>query len=473
MSVNTIIEITQTYFKILGLSSDSKGGVSFCDIVAIHDLSDEDIVEKLLQWRKHNTHRLKKGKVRLIIPRKFAILRYLTLPSSNPQELKQMVYLQAINQVPYNPEDVTMDFFTVSDDDTGYNKVLVVIVANEILNRYANILEQCHFHLEEVSLSSMGISQWSADFNNKSDEVVALLNIDDAECEIAFCRRDGCLLSSRSFSFDAKENLKEFIKQLDLTLYSYKKEKLGNPPSRIYIYSKSPEIQELKELMVQEYGVETEIVYPPDKIAVAKNFVWPELLRSVLISVTAQLGVIRGKAYYELNLLPAVIKDHRQKDVRQRQLIKTIVLAFIALAGVLFAISLSPMNKNKYLGKLQDELNRSKVLVANFESKQQRLNFLLDLANKRIVFTDVVLQLYKSFPPGISLISLSLTSDAQLGIEGFTADSREVNQLQQMMVKSSYFENIKLEFVNKRVTVDGEMNYFKISGQIKRMSVNP
>ena len=80
---------------------------------------------------------------------------------------------------------------------------------------------------------------------------------------------------------------------------------------------------------------------------------------------------------------------------------------------------------------------------------------------------DTVNEIYRLLPDSVALMNLSLSDGYHLTFQGLSNRNSDINDLQRAFVNSDYFDNVNLDYVNKRITQDGEVNYFKISCVIK------
>jgi hypothetical protein len=64
-------------------------------------------------------------------------------------------------------------------------------------------------------------------------------------------------------------------------------------------------------------------------------------------------------------------------------------------------------------------------------------------------------------------VSVTISDGNTLSLQGVSTNSVAINQFQKGMVDSKNFTNVSLDYVNKRVTSQGEIDYFKITCALK------
>jgi len=468
----SIIEITPQYLKLVQSVHDERSAVlTHCGLLDISGLSDEAIAKKLIALDKTKKLQLKKSEVVGVVSRQNVILRYLNLPSQNRQELSQMVELQIDNHLPYAREDVVLDFMVLNTGADGYSKVLIVIVLKDIVLRLVKILELAKVPVDRVTMSSLGILDWYK-MVGKCAGVAVLLDIGQQESEICICDENH-LLTSRQVPLGLhmiESQSSEFIKQIDLTVGSYNKEKLGPFAERMEVFSSKEEIHSFCDHLSKEYtmSVEYKRTLGNPSMPLVKPFIWPEGVLSGGPSVTSVMGLSCAHSLKEgINLVPTQVKDAQDHRKERVLLIRLGVIGLATLLTVTLALNLGAMQRRSYLNGLEKQLKEVKAKVSQSEKKTARVNQLKSAVQNRLVFIDVMDEIYTLLPKGISLVAITISDGHGLSLQGVSFHGEEINRFQKALVDSARFSNVNLDYVNKRTTQEGEVNYFKITFQVK------
>ena len=85
---------------------------------------------------------------------------------------------------------------------------------------------------------------------------------------------------------------------------------------------------------------------------------------------------------------------------------------------------------------------------------------------KRVVVADLIQELYRLAPPGVSFQSLYLNERGQFVIHGYAGTSASVHNFQQNLVKSVLFKAVNLEFATKRKIFNTEVTDFQITSGV-------
>ena len=468
----TVIEVTVHHLKLMQtIGEGDKAALSHCALLNIQGLPDDAIAKRLTALDKAEKLRLNKSEVVVIISRPNVILRYLNLPSQNPQELRQMVHLQAANHIPYSREDAVIDFVILDTGAEGYSKVLVVVVLREVVLRVQKILETAKISVSRATMSSLGIFYWFKKFALKDQDVSMLLDIGEDESEICICDQHH-LFTARHVPLGIQmieSQPSEFLKQMDLTVGSYNKEKLGSAVTRFNVFSAREELKHFCEHLSKEYHlpVDYQRTVANASIAVIDSFKWPDDLLSGGPSVTALVGLSLGDLLEDIDLIPHEIKSAQHQKKTRSSFMRTGIAGVAAVVALIFAFNLGTMHKSLYLKDLEKQLKEVKAKVSQAQKKTEQVDALKSALYSRFIFIDTMDEIYRLLPPGTSLINLTVSGGRTLSLQGVSFKGEDINLFQNAMVGSPKFNNVNLDYVNKRTTQDGEVNYFKITCQVK------
>jgi len=239
-NIVTFIEITESHIKFFQAQKfGSEYKLAACDIHAMESFRDEEII-RILSQNKYLKN-IPKNSLSVIIPRKLSILKQIRLPSLNDHEIKKMVGLQLVNQIPYGLEDVVYDYWILDKDKEGYSNLAVVIVHKDVCHRYLNLLNSVGISAGSMTVSSLGITGWLNHIQrNKNSNIqypCIFIDIDARFTEICFCLNDR-LLFSRSINCGAEDigadGFSNLNHQVDLSIKMYRKEHMGPPIKKIY-----------------------------------------------------------------------------------------------------------------------------------------------------------------------------------------------------------------------------------------------
>jgi len=469
-SIDTVIEITESHIKVLQACPIKKVlTLTHCVIKKISGLSDEKISETLSEI-------LTRSKISLeytisIIPRRFATFVQFHLPTHEDAEIGQMVELQIVNRVPYVKEDMIFDHIILEKEESGYARVLVMVIQKEVVSRYLKILNQAGVYPQELTLSSIGLQHWYIQQKRSLKEgfTEVLINLDVDYSEICFFQKKQ-LQFSREINFGMKdfslEQCDNFVHQINLTISAYQKEKMGGDVTSILLVSIHNEMGPLADQIQKEYSFPVKIINPMDNVVYSQDVALARVWESEKTSVGGALGIVLSPLKKFSNFLPKDVTENRKTRQVQKEWVKSgILLGLIILFGGL-SFGVESYQKSEYFQKIQKEIKRLKPQVKDIQEKTYRIQVIKDSFKNRIFIAEIIHELYALLPKDIAFNVLDLDMKRELVIEGLAKNGANVNSLQSKMVSSQIFSHVNLQYTKKRKTIQGERVYFKLSCKI-------
>ncbi len=460
MTGRTVITMTDTHISVLQAAGDM---MTFAAVKEIRDLAPEAAGRELTELVR------RKGfapgmDVWVVLLRKNVIMRQMVLPSHDPEELRRMVELQCARQVPYAREDIAMDFLPIDSTEDGYTRVVLVAVLREQYQRMISVCSSAGLALKHMTLGSWGLAQWCARFSAAAAEAaVCVVDLSDFECEICLCGR-GSVFSSRQVDWGharLEQEVQGFVRQLNLTLSSYARQKIGPLPTAMVVVSGKPKAESFCQTLGREFSLPVYWEDPGQGISWRRRENGSE--KTVPVSALG-VALARGKGF---DLIPEDIKRDAHQRVRRWMTWRIAVAGGLAVVLLALVFSIDRIKGGLYAETLERQTAALKIKAGKVEEKAGRLNMLAELINDRVFLSDVIVAVDQAFPPGMSLVSLSLSRGYSLVLQGTAVRNEDINIFQKALLSSGWFSKVGLEFVNKRVETRGEVNFFKLVLKIR------
>jgi type IV pilus assembly protein PilM len=108
------------------------------------------------------------------------IIRKISLPAMPPEELEDQIHWEAEQYIPFDINDVHIDFQILASDQNDPSKMEVLLVASkkEIINDYLSVFNEAGINLAVVDVDSFAIQNaFELNYDIGPDNVVALINI--------------------------------------------------------------------------------------------------------------------------------------------------------------------------------------------------------------------------------------------------------------------------------------------------------
>lgn len=147
------------------------------------------------------------------------IIRKIVLPAMPQEELEDQISWEAEQYIPFDINDVNMDFQILSPDGNDPSKMNVLLVASkkDIINDYVAVFSEAGMHLSVVDVDSFAVQNaFEANHDYSSDDIIALINIGASVMNINVIK-DGVTLFTRDVQMGGNLYTEEIQKQLGLS----------------------------------------------------------------------------------------------------------------------------------------------------------------------------------------------------------------------------------------------------------------
>ena len=474
MKSNVVFHISEGLIKFLQVSAAQKKLVTGVDVIATVKQSDAEISRALGAFVKQRKLKFAESRVTVLVGRSSAILRNMVFPSQKPDEIRSMIDLQVGAHIPYAREDVEIDFQILSRTADGYSKVAVVIIPQEIAMRYWKIFSDAKIPVQTISISSVGLWLLYGQQPDLSDKPGALFDLDVNHSEVCLCHH-GYWLTSREipigFEQMQKDGYVEILEQWELTQNNISGEKLTESLGQVYLacsanraYALGIEMTKLQnDLTIKEIPL-------TQTLGLARGLQWPKSMTEDGVSVAPLVGIAYSSQTPPIDLTPRAVRRSQEQHLHQRQLIASGAWFALALIALGMALGMGFFRKHVQLTRLEEQLRDTKRDALNVEGQLQKVDDIEGMVKNRLIFSDLAREINRLLPSQLYLVNITISDEDILSLQGISLSPLLINQFQKAMVESPRFFNVSLDYVNKRVTQQGEVDYFKITSSLR--SVN-
>jgi len=147
------------------------------------------------------------------------IIRKIVLPAMPQEELEDQISWEAEQYIPFDINDVNMDFQILSPDSNDPSKMNVLLVASkkDIINDYVAVFNDAALHLSVVDVDSFAVQNaFEINHDASPGEIVALINIGASVMNINVVK-EGITLFTRDVQMGGNLYTEEIQKQLGLS----------------------------------------------------------------------------------------------------------------------------------------------------------------------------------------------------------------------------------------------------------------
>ena len=262
------------------------------------------------------------------------IIRKITLPTMTTEELEDQIVWEAEQYIPFDINDVNLDFQILSPDSIDPTKMSVLLVASkkDLINDYVAVFNEAGLQLSVVDVASFTIQNaFEINHDVDPDDVVALINIGASIMNINIVK-SGITLFTRDVQMGGNLYSEEIQKQMGLSSSEAESMKLlankaGNNAllevldkvnetitqeirrsldfynstasderiTRIFLSGGCSKVYNLLEVINEKLGVPVEMINPFARITCNDKEFDPEYLAEIapLMAVTVGLAIRR------------------------------------------------------------------------------------------------------------------------------------------------------------------------------------
>lgn len=452
----------------------SKREVSHIASREVHGLSEDEITACVREMV--SKFGVSDAPVYVMVPLSTVITRSIEIPSRDPDEIREIVNLQASRHTPYARSEIITDLLTLGIIKENYTKVLLVIAPRDIIVRHTRIVEKAGLRLEKVFFPSEGMSQACQMImgGEAKDAPIAIVHMDTALTNFMVVQRSS-LLFVRSIPIGAFHLLEEkevyrdrFVDELSKSIESYTADEAGPNPGTLILTGVVAEMTDLDYLFSGTLSI------PIRHQTYFNYFVISDEAKSAAASSrnVSFFNVIAPLLLYDKMRIDLITEERKLKieiERKGRQAVRTAVsvMMILLLGFVLLASRVS--FRTAYLKSITDRYqpfrDDAKEIEKIFEKTQAVKNYLL----KRGYSLEVLAGLYDALPPDVRLLSVRYEDGERFSIKGTSTTMSSVFTLITNLEKSKsrLFANVKTKYVTSRTEAGVDLADFEVVSDIQ------
>ncbi|MDD4869649.1 MAG: pilus assembly protein PilM [Kiritimatiellae bacterium] len=386
------------------------------------------------------------------LPRQVVNVRMLELPSSDPNEIADMVDLQVGKQTPYSKDEIVSDYKILGSEREGYSKVMLVIVQRGVLRQRFSVLEEAGVDVQRMSVSSEGLLNWCRQSLGGADKVTAVLDVDSFYSDFAVMTK-GSMVFTRSILVGANQLIEDYenwkdklAREVKQSIEMCQSESHGMAPVRLVISGAGANIPDLNEYLGGQLKLSSNI---KDSVGtVTKVPAEPSLSdpKYQAVSLTALIGTAMAPENMELNLVPDSILLRRSLIQKAKTLTAFGILVVTFLIVTSFYGTLKFYFKRDTLQKIEKEIKDNEPTVRNVKKMLEIIMVDRDRKDVRFTMVNLISEIHKLVPASITLdlIGLDLEKEkGQVTINGEGGSVEDVQTFVNSLERALLFKDVK------------------------------
>jgi len=419
--------------------------------------------------------KLSSCRVVCVLPSSLFISKNVDMPSTDREEIKKIIDLQAGRYTPYSRDEIVIDFTCVDTPGQHYTNVLLVIVNRLVIDRCGVIFDQAGLDLDRIIVASEGLALAYAAFSKTAgDGAIGGVYLDWENSDFTVVD-NGQMLFVRSIPVGAKhftESLEsartDFLKELNQSIAGYQNQGIGRAVKTLLltgliegfgflekeIKTAIPQV-ETSQMTVEMVPYEKHFDFSKDALQSVKSekeVAWLEVIAS-----------LAGGDRLKIDLTPKEVRMRRQVREGGKDVMVLGILIMMLLALIVFFLAAKMFILKTRVAKLEaldKAITKEAQLLERTSTKARVLDNLL---KKRDGGLYAFQKLMSLIGEEIYLASFSYDDQGNLKFAG-TADSMSrVFAFVTKLEESNYYRDVKTEQTKSRREGKREVADFEIS----------
>jgi len=445
--------------------------------IAIFDITQNNSDEIALKIKQTiAVFKIKNTQVVNIIPNQYVITKNIEIPSIDPNEIKEIIDLQAGRHTPYSRNEIVMDYSEIGVIHGRYTKVLLAIVKREIVEEREKIIKSAGLKLAGVLLGAECLAQLIFEKYKEPDSDIPVFFVHIGGQNIDFiAAKNGILIYLRTAQIpldivlsNNPEQSQQFVAEVKKTIDLYCSEELSKQPEKIYFSGLiNKDIIDNETLKAGLEGFRLRYIDRSDLF----------YLNNDTISVLSQYSdvspfyVFSGmltKNIAHLTLIPEDVRLKNQITNKAKKFTMMAILSMSILVMLALILGVKAFVRNIYLEKLTSSYRQENTEAERLMAIADRTGVMKRFLNKKGDLLTTIEEIFLILPEEVYLNTLDVREDETITFTA-TADSMSrVFSLVTNIENSKYFKNVTVDFTKSRVVKNGEVADFGLTLKIER-----
>lgn len=409
-----------------------------------------------------------------IIPSNLVITKNIEIPSIDQREIREILNLQAGRHTPYSREEIIVDFVEIGTYKRSYTKVLLVIVARNVVKRHYEILERAGFKLRKVFFApeglALGISRLLKLETDNSP--VNIVHVDESFTDFSIVLK-GKVVFIRAIPIGTlqlkgeKEIYQErFVEELKRSLEAYLSEDIEKSPNMLVLTGAEDELRGVESLLNNTMHLPIKFLPYSNSLNISE-LAKRSISNSKQISFFDVTSCVLNSEEVKINLVPEEVRVRRSIEERGKDLIKTGVFV-LTLFVLLFFILVSKIYfKGVQLSKLNNKYSNLAQEAKTLENDYLKIGLVKNYLNSRGFSLEVLTELHNITPEDVELTEIRYEEE-KFTVRGTADATSSVFSFVDNMSKSKLFKDVKTKYTSKRKDGQRDLTDFEITALIKR-----
>lgn len=429
---------------------------------------DEDAEDQIAQYLADyfQEARIVPLKVVCTLPSNLIIAKNVDMPSSDPNEIRKIVDLQAGRYTPYSRDEVVIDYLSMVNPGQHFTNVLLIIVQRKLVDRCLNIMQSVGVTLDRIVIASEGMSRVYPQLAGivHEGEVLGGVHIHGEASELTVMDHNRMVfvrsipVGVNMLRADREGGTASFLTELQQSLAAYQDHGVGGAVTTLLMTGIVHELEFLREAVskanppVQPTELDVRMM-PYESIFAMDSVEYGSKEDTRESSFFELAAAIHHGNECAIDLVPSEIQMKRKFRKSGRDIITMGILIMACLVMICSYLGSRVYLKQSLIDELDAAFEITSVQARSFESASTKARLLRNLIENRgkgiyvfdkvtsLVGTNVYLTHYSYDEEGN--ITLRGTADSMSGVFGFVTKLEDSGYFSSVVTNETQTRRVK------------------------------
>lgn len=440
----------------------------------IQGLPDEEIADAVR--KAFEALKLTNPKVIVVVPAHLAVIKNIEIPSLDPNEIKEIVDLQAGRHTPFSRDEIIIDYVPIDTYRENYTKILLIIITLSVVRRQIDILAKAGMGTEEILFApELFVGTCLEALKLKQEgQVQTVVHIDSnfsdfinvAKGKVIYVR--SIPIGTHHLATEKERFEARFVEEIKKSIDSYQAEDIDKVSMEIILTGAGEGSMDLQNLLNNMIHTPVRRSFPYFKQIPAMSEVLKDLLENSAESFLDVAAPLLMPNTPKINLIPEEIKLRKSFEEKNRELVKfgVYVLSVVVLVFLMFANTV--YFKSAYLRKLHKKYDPVVASAEHLENSFTQLQAVKRELKDRDLGLDALAEIYKLIPKNIQLTGIKFSRQGRFSLTGNSRNMSIVFSFIDAMEESSYFRSVEPRKTTKNKVGNEELVDFEITSVLEK-----
>ncbi|MDD5466053.1 MAG: pilus assembly protein PilM [Candidatus Omnitrophica bacterium] len=403
------------------------------------------------------------------------LTKNIEVPSIDQAVIKKIIDLQAPRHTPYSREEIISDYIDICTYKHTYTKILLVIVARNVIKRQFEILEKAGFKLRSVFLAPEALARSVSGILKIETEnaPAGLIHIDESSTDFSVVFKNKVLfirnipIGARSLLNEKEKFESKFIEEIKRSLEAYQAEEIESYPKMLVLTGAVEELKDIETVLNNNLHLSAKVV------PYFSNLIIPEEVKSAAFKIrySSFLNVIAplfGLEEMKVNFIPDEIKIKRALEERGKDLIRIGVFTLTVFILIFFILLSKIYFKGVYFRSLSNKYQVLNQESQKLEAESLKVKTVRNYLSSRGFFLEVLTELHNISPLDLELNDIRFDEQNKFSVRGTSESMSTVFSFVDSMKKSRYFQDVKTKYTTKRKEGLKDLTDFEITAFLNK-----